>query len=138
MLAADYPFLDILWTMFIFFLFVIWIWILITVFADIFRRKDVGGGSKALWIIFVILLPYLGVLVYLIANHDGMADRNIQQMQKQQQATDAYIQSVAGRRRGGRDREGQGPPRLRRDHAGRVRRDQAEGAGLRLAERSET
>ena len=95
MLAADYPFLDILWTMFIFFLFIIWIWILITVFADIFRRKDIGGGMKAIWIIFVIVLPYLGVLVYLIANHDGMADRNIAQMQKQQQQTDAYIQSVA-------------------------------------------
>ena len=96
MLATDYPFLDILWTMFIFFLFVIWIWILITVFADVFRRKDIGGGMKAIWIVFVILLPYLGVLVYLIANHDGMADRNIQQAQAQQQATDAYIQSVAG------------------------------------------
>ncbi len=96
LLGADYPFLDILWTMFIFFLFVIWIWILITVFADIFRRKDVGGGSKALWIIFVIVLPYLGVLVYLIANHDGMADRNIAQMQKQQAATDDYIRSVSG------------------------------------------
>jgi len=95
-LAADYPFLDILWTMFIFFLFIIWIWILITVFSDIFRRKDVGGGTKTLWIIFVILLPYLGVFVYLIANHDGMADRNTAQMQKQQQATDAYIKSVAG------------------------------------------
>jgi hypothetical protein len=96
LLGADYPFLDILWTMMIFFLFVIWIWILITVFADIFRRKDVGGGSKALWIIFVIVLPYLGVLVYLIANHDGMADRNIAQMQKQQAATDDYIRSVSG------------------------------------------
>ena len=96
MLAADYPFLDILWTMFIFFLFVIWIWILITVFSDIFRRKDIGGGSKALWIIFVIVLPYLGVLVYLIANHDGMADRNIAQIQKQQAATDDYIRTVAG------------------------------------------
>ncbi len=96
MLAADYPFLDVLWTMFIFFLFVIWIWILITVFADVFRRKDIGGGMKAIWIVFVILLPYLGVLVYLIANHDGMADRNIQQVQKQQEATDAYIKSVAG------------------------------------------
>ena len=96
MLAADYPFLDVLWTMFIFFLFIIWIWILITVFADVFRRKDIGGGMKAIWIIFVILLPYLGVLVYLIANHDGMADRNIQQVQKQQEATDAYIKSVAG------------------------------------------
>jgi hypothetical protein len=95
-LAADYPFLDVLWTMFIFFLFIIWIWILITVFADVFRRKDIGGATKALWIVFVILLPYLGVLVYLIANHDGMADRNIQQVQKQQEATDAYIKSVAG------------------------------------------
>ena len=96
MLAADYPFLEVLASMFFFFLFIIWIWILITVFSDIFRRRDLGGGSKTLWIIFVIVLPYLGVFIYLIANHDGMADRNIQQMQKQQQQTDAYIQSVAG------------------------------------------
>jgi Phospholipase_D-nuclease N-terminal/Short C-terminal domain len=95
-LAADYPFLDILWTMFLFFLFIIWIWILITVFADIFRRRDVGGGTKALWIIFVILLPYLGVLVYLIANHDGMAERNIRQAQAQQAQMDEYVRSVAG------------------------------------------
>ena len=96
MLAADYPFLDILWTMFIFFLFVIWIWILITVFVDIFRRKDASGFTKAAWIIFVIILPYLGVLIYLIANHDGMADRNIQQAKAQQAATDDYIRSVSG------------------------------------------
>jgi Phospholipase_D-nuclease N-terminal/Short C-terminal domain len=95
-LAADYPFLDVLWTMFIFFLFIIWIWILITAFADIFRRKDASGFTKAAWIVFVILLPYLGVLVYLIANHDGMADRNLQQIQKQQAAADDYIRSVAG------------------------------------------
>jgi hypothetical protein len=95
-LAADYPFLDILWTMFIFFLFIIWIWILITVFADIFRRKDMSGIGKAVWIIFVILLPYLGVLVYLIANHDGMADRNVKQIQAQQEQMDAYVKSVAG------------------------------------------
>ena len=135
MLAADYPFLDILWTMFIFFLFVIWIWILITVFVDIFRRKDTSGFAKAAWIVFVIILPYLGVLIYLIANHDGMADRNLAQMQ-QQKATQDDIQSVAGiGRRGRRDREGEGPPRLGRDHAGRVRLDQGEGAGLRLARR---
>ena len=96
MLAADYPFLDILWTMFIFFLFIIWIWILITVFVDIFRRKDASGFTKAAWIIFVILLPYLGVLIYLIANHDGMADRNLAQMQQQRAATDDYIRSVSG------------------------------------------
>jgi Phospholipase_D-nuclease N-terminal/Short C-terminal domain len=95
-LASDYPFLDILWTMFIFFLFIIWIWILITVFADVFRRKDIGGGMKAIWIIFVILLPYLGVLVYLIANHDGMADRNVSAIQAQQEQMDAYVKSVAG------------------------------------------
>ena len=96
LLGSDYPFLDILWTMFIFFLFIIWIWILITVFADIFRRKDIGGGMKAIWIIFVIVLPYLGVLIYLIANHDGMADRNVQQVQAKQEQMDAYVKSVAG------------------------------------------
>ncbi len=96
MLAADYPFLDVLWTMFIFFLFVIWIWILITVFVDIFRRKDASGFTKAAWIVFVIILPYLGVLIYLIANHDGMADRNLAQMQQQKAQQDDYIRSVSG------------------------------------------
>ena len=96
MLAADYPFLDVLWTMMIFFLFVIWIWILITVFVDIFRRRDTTGFVKALWIIFVILTPYLGVLIYLIVNHDGMAERNVKHMQAQQAATDDYIRTVSG------------------------------------------
>lgn len=96
MLAADYPFLEVLASMFFFFLFIIWIWILITVFADIFRRRDLGGGSKTLWIIFVILLPYLGVFVYLIANHDGMAERNVKQIQAQQEQMDTYVRSVAG------------------------------------------
>jgi hypothetical protein len=82
--------------MFIFFLFIIWIWILITVFTDIFRRKDASGFTKAAWIVFVIILPYLGVLIYLIANHDGMADRNLAQMQRQKAATDDYIRSVSG------------------------------------------
>jgi hypothetical protein len=95
-LAADYPFLEVLASMFFFFLFIIWIWILITVFADIFRRRDLGGGSKTLWIIFVILLPYLGVFVYLIANHDGMAERNVKQIQAQQEQMDTYVRSVAG------------------------------------------
>jgi hypothetical protein len=94
--ASSYPFLDVLWSMVIFFAFVIWIWLLITVFADIFRRKDCGGGTKALWIIFVIIAPYLGVLIYLIANHDGMADRSLDQMKKAQAQQDEYIKSVAG------------------------------------------
>ena len=96
LLGADYPFLDILWTMMIFFLFVIWIWILITVFADIFRRRDIGGGMKAVWIIFVIVLPYLGVFIYLIAEGHHMAERNEQQIQAVRAQQDDYIKSVAG------------------------------------------
>src|SRR6188508_631009 len=88
--------MGIFWSMMIFFLFVIWIWILITVFSDIFRRRDIGGGMKAVWIIFVILLPYLGVIIYLIAEHNGMADRNEAQMSQIKQQQDDYIKSVAG------------------------------------------
>ena len=94
--AASYPFLDVLWSMVIFFAFIIWIWLLITVFADVFRRRDIGGGMKAIWIIFVILLPYLGVLIYLIAEHNGMADRSEAQMQQIKSQQDEYIKSVAG------------------------------------------
>jgi hypothetical protein len=94
--AASYPFMDVLWSMVIFFLFVIWIWILITVFADIFRRRDIGGGMKAVWIIFVIILPYLGVFIYLIAEGHKMAERNAEQMQSARVQQDEYIKSVAG------------------------------------------
>ena len=96
MVAASYPFLDVLWSMVIFFLFVIWIWILITVFADIFRRRDIGGGMKAVWIIFVILLPFLGVFIYLIVNHDGMTNRTMTQAKAQQAQMDEYVRNVAG------------------------------------------
>ena len=96
MLAYDYPFLDILWTMLIFFCWVIWFWLLITIFVDIFRRRDTSGFSKVLWIIFVIVLPFLGVFIYLIANHDGMAERNINQARAQQSQMDEYIRSTAG------------------------------------------
>jgi len=95
-MLADYTFLDVFWWMLGLFLFGIWFWILITVFSDIFRRKDTSGFSKVLWIIFVIIAPFLGVFIYLIANHDGMADRNISQMQAQQAKTDEYIRSVSG------------------------------------------
>jgi Short C-terminal domain/Phospholipase_D-nuclease N-terminal len=93
--AADYPFLDVLWTMLIFFLWVIWFWILITVFADLFRRRDISGWSKALWMIFVIFLPFLGVLVYLGVNSHGMAERNVKDIRQSQAQTDEYIRSVA-------------------------------------------
>ena len=92
----DYPFLSIFWTMLIFFCWVIWFWLLITIFADLFRRKDTSGFSKVLWIIFVIILPFLGVFIYLIANHDGMADRSIKQAQAQQAQMDEYVRSTAG------------------------------------------
>ena len=94
--AADYPFMDVLWTMLIFFLWVIWFWILITVFADIFRRHDTSGWSKALWMVFVIFLPYLGVLVYLGVNSKGMAERRVKDVRQSQAQTDEYIRSVAG------------------------------------------
>jgi Short C-terminal domain/Phospholipase_D-nuclease N-terminal len=96
MLAADYPFLDILWTMLIFFAWVIWFWLLITVFADLFRRHDIGGGMKTLWIIFVILLPFLGVFIYLISQGKSMAERNVKSMQTAQAQQADYIKSVAG------------------------------------------
>jgi hypothetical protein len=96
LIAADYPFLDILWTMLIFFAWVIWFWILITVFADIFRRRDIGGGGKTLWVIFTIALPFLGVFIYLLTQNDGMAERNQQQMEAAQAQSADYIRSVAG------------------------------------------
>ncbi len=95
-LAADYPFLSIMESMLVFFVWVIWIWLLITVFSDLFRRHDTGGGAKVLWMIFVIILPFLGVFIYLIANGHGMAERNAAQAAQAQQQFDSYVQSAAG------------------------------------------
>ena len=96
MLAADYPFLDVLWTMLIFFLWVIWFWILITVFADIFRRHDLSGWGKAGWVIFTVCLPFLGVFIYLISQGDDMAKRNVAQARAQQEQFDDYVRETAG------------------------------------------
>ena len=95
-IAADYPFLDVLWTMIIFFAWVIWIWMMIVILTDVFRRDDIGGWSKAAWIVFLIVLPFLGVLVYLIANQKGMAERRVRDIQQQQQMIDEHIRSVSG------------------------------------------
>jgi Short C-terminal domain/Phospholipase_D-nuclease N-terminal len=95
-LAADYPFLDILWTMLIFFAWVIWFWILITVFADLFRRRDIGGGAKVLWSIFVIVLPFLGVFIYLLTQNDGMVERRTRETEAAQGQFNDYVRSVAG------------------------------------------
>ena len=95
MFAADYPFLEVVWTLFVIFAWVIWFWLLITVFADLFRRHDIGGGKKVVWIIFVIVVPFLGVFVYLISQGHSMAERNQKQVQAQQAQMDDYVKSVA-------------------------------------------
>jgi len=95
LLATQYPFLSVMWTLLVIFAWVIWFWLLITVFADIFRRHDISGWVKALWIIFVIILPFLGVLIYLIAESKGMAERNQKQAQAAQADFDSYVKNVA-------------------------------------------
>ncbi len=95
-LATSYPFLEVFWTMLIFFAFVVWLWILFTVLADIFRRHDTSGFMKVIWIIFIIVLPYFGVFIYLIAEHKGMTERAIKQQQAAQSQIDDYVKSVAG------------------------------------------
>ena len=93
---TGYPLLDLFWTMLWFFLFFIWIWLLIQVFIDIFRSNDMGGWGKAGWTIFVIVIPLLGVLVYLIARGRSMGERNMQEAQRQDQQFRKYVQDAAG------------------------------------------
>ena len=95
-IAADYPFIDILWSMIIFFAWVVWIWMMVVIFTDVFRRRDIGGWAKAAWCVFMILLPFIGVLTYLIAQHDGMAERSASAAQSQQRQVDDYIKTVSG------------------------------------------
>jgi ABC-type multidrug transport system fused ATPase/permease subunit len=96
MLAYTYPLLSLIWMMFMFFVFILWIWLLISVFMDIFRSSDLSGGLKAVWVLFVIILPFLGVLVYLIARGGKMHERAAEQAAQQQKAFDAYVKQAAG------------------------------------------
>jgi hypothetical protein len=96
MLGSDYPFLDVMWTMLVFFGWVVWFWLLFTVFADIFRRNDLSGWGKTGWIIFTIILPFLGVFVYLISQHDGMTQRNVERMRTERAQLDQYVRQTAG------------------------------------------
>ena len=132
LIAADYPFLDVLWTMIIFFCWVAWIWTLIIIFGDLFSRHDKSGWYKAMWMVLLIILPFLGVLIYLIANGSGMSQRNIDSRARSRRSSPS---TCVGRDHErwlcGRDREGQGAARQRRDHPVGVRR--AEGQGARLA-----
>ena len=94
--SSSYPLLNLFWTMLEFFLWVVWIWLLIWVFIDIFRSRDLSGWAKALWVLFVVVLPFLGVLVYLIARGGKMHERAEQQAYRQDQEARAYVQQVAG------------------------------------------
>ena len=96
LVLGTYTFLDVLWDMLIFFAWVIFIWIAITVLIDVFRRKDISGWAKAAWVIFVVLIPWIGVLVYLIVNHDGMTDRRYRDAATAQQQFDDYVRQTAG------------------------------------------
>jgi hypothetical protein len=93
--AADYPFLDVLWTMLIFFLWIAWFFLLFRIIADVFRRRDISGLGKTAWIIFVILVPFLGVFVYIITQGHKMGERDLEQARAAQSDFDAYVQSVA-------------------------------------------
>jgi hypothetical protein len=94
-IAADYPFLDVFWSMIIFFTWVIWIWMMIAILTDVFRRHDIGGWTKAAWTVFLIVLPFLGALVYLIKQHDAMAHRQVHEAETQRAALDDHIRTVA-------------------------------------------
>ena len=94
--SYSYPLLGAFWTILEIFLWVIWIWILIYVFIDIFRSRDLSGWGKALWFLFVLLIPLIGVLVYLIVRGSSMQDRAVKEAQQQDQQFRAYVQDAAG------------------------------------------
>jgi len=95
-LGYDYPLGGVLWTMFVLFMWIIWFWLLISVFGDLFRDKETSGGRKAVWCIFVIIAPFLGVFVYLLARGNGMAERSLAQQQAAQAQFDSYVRETAG------------------------------------------
>jgi hypothetical protein len=95
LIAADYPFMDVFWSMLVFFLWFAWLLLLFRIFGDIFRRHDIGGWAKAAWSIFVIFAPFLGVLVYLIAEGSDMGHRDIQQSAAARTEFEEYVRSVA-------------------------------------------
>jgi Phospholipase_D-nuclease N-terminal/Short C-terminal domain len=94
--AADYPFLEVLWTMIVFFLWILWFWLLISIIGDVFRRRDIGGGKKTLWLIFMLFVPFVGVLAYVLVNGDGIAERNLERARAQQTQMDTYVRETAG------------------------------------------
>lgn len=95
-IAASYPFLNVFWDLLIFFAWVIFIWIAITVLIDVFRRHDISGLAKAAWVVFIVVLPWIGVLTYLIVNHAGMAQRKAKDSEAAQARFEEYIRHAAG------------------------------------------
>jgi TRAP-type C4-dicarboxylate transport system permease small subunit len=95
--ASSYPFLNIFWDILIIFTWVLFIWVAIVVFTDLFRRHDISGWAKAAWVVLIVLLPWIGVLIYLIAYHDGMAERSQKQSQAEQAQFDEYVRDAAGK-----------------------------------------
>jgi len=93
--GSGYPFLDVMWTMLVFFMWVIWFWLLIVIFTDLFRR-DLSGWAKTGWVIFLIILPFLGVFIYLITQSKAMAERRAQEVQASQSQFDSYVRNVSG------------------------------------------
>jgi hypothetical protein len=95
--ASSYPFLNVLWDILIIFAWILFIWVAVVVFSDIFRRRDISGWRKALWVVAIVILPWIGVLAYLIVNHDAMAERNERQTQAAQAQFDSYVREAAGK-----------------------------------------
>ncbi|HEY7836570.1 MAG TPA: PLDc N-terminal domain-containing protein [Solirubrobacteraceae bacterium] len=93
--TTSYPLLEVFWTMLIFFAFVIWLWMLFVVIGDIFRRRDIGGWAKAAWIVVLIVLPYFGVFIYLIAEHTGLTERSAKHQQASEEQFAGYVKDVA-------------------------------------------
>lgn len=100
-IAADYPFLSVMWTMFVFFMWVLWFWLLFTVFADVFRRHDLSGWGKTGWIVLTIILPFLGVFIYLVTQGRNMTERNVERARAQQAQFDDYVRQTARAGNGG-------------------------------------
>lgn len=97
MLASSYPFIEVFWTILIFFCFVVWIWLLFVVFTDLFRRHDIGGWGRTGWIVLVVVLPYFGVFVYLVAEQRGMTERTVRAQERADVEMEGYVRSVAGK-----------------------------------------
>jgi hypothetical protein len=94
--VADYTFWDALWTIFVFFLWILWFFLLFKIIVDIFRRHDVGGGKKVVWLVFILFVPFLGAFAYIVANGDGIAQRDAERAQAAQSQFNDYVQTVAG------------------------------------------